>query len=242
MPRFEDLASYGEAWASVYDDRFGGSDVAPAVELLASLAQDGRALELGIGTGRVALPLAARGVEVAGVDVSEAMVARMRDKPGGQAIHVTVGDMADVPVEGSFRLVYVVANSFFALLTQARQVDCFRAVARVLQPGGSFVLECFVPDPGRFDRHVRPLAVTGESASYEIARHDPVHQRVDSQHVTVTEQGNQLRPAALRYAWPAELDLMAQLAGLRLGHRHGDWDRRPFDATSTKHVSIYRAR
>ncbi|PXY38416.1 class I SAM-dependent DNA methyltransferase [Prauserella flavalba] len=240
MTGFDDPAAYGEAWAPVYDELFGGSGVSPAVDLLADLAYGGRALELGIGTGRVALPLAARGVEVVGVDASEAMVARLREKPSGRAIPVTIGDMADVPVDGRFRLVYVVANSFFALLTQARQVDCFRAVAGALEPGGSFVLECFVPDPSRFDRRVQTLAVTEDSASYEIARHDPVNQRVHSQHVTVDEQGHRLRPVTLRYAWPAELDLMAQLAGLQPGQRCGDWDRGPFDATSTKHVSIYR--
>ncbi|MFF5985702.1 hypothetical protein [Prauserella flavalba] len=193
MTGFDDPAAYGEAWAPVYDELFGGSGVSPAVDLLADLAHGGPAL-----------------------------------------------DMADVPVDGRFRLVYVVANSFFALLTQARQVDCFRAVAGALEPGGSFVLECFVPDPSRFDRQVQTLAVTEDSASYEIARHDPVNQRVHSQHVTVDEQGHRLRPVTLRYAWPAELDLMAQLAGLQPGQRYGDWDRGPFDATSTKHVSIYR--
>lgn len=225
----------------MYDDLFHGSDVSPAIELLAGLAHDGRALELAIGTGRVALPLAERGVEVVGIDSSESMVARLREKAGGQSIPVTIGDMADVAVEGPFDLVYLVANSFFALLTQARQVDCFRAVAGALAPGGSFVLECFVPDPGRFDRRVQTLAVGEDSATYEVALHDAVHQRVDAQHITVDSEGHRLRPVAFRYAWPAELDLMAQLAGLQLGERYGDWDRRPFDATSTKHVSVYHS-
>lgn len=226
----------------MYDDQFDGSDVSPAVDFLADLAPGGPALELAIGTGRVALPLAERGVDVAGVDSSEAMVARLREKPGGQAIPVTIGDMAELPVRGSFRLVYLVANSLFALLTQARQVECFRAAARVLAPGGSFVLECFVPDPGRFDRRVRTLSVGENSASYEVAQHDAVDQRVFAQHVTVDERGHHLRPLAIRYAWPSELDLMAQLAGLRLGQRHADWDRRPFDASATKHISVYRPR
>lgn len=242
MLSFEDPACYGEAWASTYDDQFDAMDVTPMVDLLAEFAQQGRVLELAIGTGRVALPLAERGVRVEGIDASPSMVGRLRAKPGGQDIPVTIGDMADMPVQGSLRLVYLVANSLFTLLTQDRQVDCFRAVAHVMEPGGRFVIECFVPDPARFDRgqRVQTLAVSEDSARYEFSRHDPVNQRVDSQNVTVDQQGQHLlRPVAVRYAWPSELDLMAQIAGLRLEERYGDWDRRPFDATSVKHVSVY---
>ena len=149
MAGFEDPAFYGDRWADVYDERHEYLDPAPAVEFLAGLAGEGPVLELAIGTGRVALPLAARGIAVEGVDVSEAMVARLRAKPGGASIPVTMGDMADGPASGPFRLVYLVFNSLFGLLNQARQADCFRNAARVLEPGGAFVLECFVPDVSR---------------------------------------------------------------------------------------------
>jgi len=242
MAGFGDPAFYGDRWADVYNEQHGWMDPAAAVEFLAGLAGDGRALELAIGTGRVALPLAGRGVAVEGVDASEAMVARLRAKPGGDSLPVVIGDMAEVPVNGPFRLVYLIFNTLFGLLTQARQGDCFRNVARVLGPAGVFVIECFVPDLSRFDRdqRVRARAVTEDSATIEVSRHDPVLQRVTTQMVTLDGQGMHLRPVALRYSWPGELDLMAEAAGLRRRERHGDWDRRPFDSLSTKHISVYQ--
>lgn len=242
MLSFDNPACYGEAWAETYDDQFDDTDVTSMVDLLAECAGKGRVLELAIGTGRVALPLTERGVQVEGVDSSDAMVSRMRAKPGGQDIPVVIGDMADVPVPGPFRLVFVVANSLFGLLTQARQVACFQAVSDVLEPDGRFVLECFVPDPSRFSRgqRVQTLAVSETAVRYEFSRHDPVGQRVDAQNVTVDQDGKHLlRPVAVRYAWPSELDLMAQLAGLRLEARYGGWDRRPFDASCGMHISVY---
>jgi SAM-dependent methyltransferase len=242
MSGFDDPAFYGDRWAGVYDDRHGGLDPAPAVEFLAGLADGGRVLELAIGTGRVALPLAARGVSVEGVDASEAMVGRLRAKPGGESIPVTIGDMAEVAVSGPFHLVYLVFNSLFGLLSQERQAECFRNVARVLNPGGTFVIECFVPDLARFDRgqRVQTLAVTEDSATFELSRHDAAQQRVTTQIVSLDGHGMQLRPVALRYSWPSELDLMAGQAGLRLRERHSGWDRRPFDSTSGGHISIYQ--
>jgi SAM-dependent methyltransferase len=178
---------------------------------------------------------------VEGIDASQAMVDRLRAKLGGDAIQVTIGDMAEVGVTGPFRLVYLVFNTLFGLLAQERQVDCFRNVARVLEPGGLFVIECFVPDPTRFDRGqvVYAVAVTEDSASMELSRHDAVQQRVTTQLITFDRQGMRMQPVALRYAWPAELDLMAGQAGLRLRDRYSGWDRRPFDAASRGHVSIY---
>jgi SAM-dependent methyltransferase len=242
MAGFGDPAFYGDRWADVYDEHHGWLDPAAAVEFLAGLAGDGPVLELAIGTGRVALPLAGRGVAVEGVDASEAMVARLRAKPGGDAIPVVIGDMAEVPVNGQFRLVYLIFNTLFGLLTQARQAECFTSVARVLGPAGVFVIECFVPDLARFDRgqRVRAREVTEDSATIEVSRHDAVLQRVNSQIVTLDGQGVTLRPVALRYAWPGELDLMAGAAGLRLAGRYGDWDRRPFDSLSAKHISVYQ--
>jgi SAM-dependent methyltransferase len=242
MAGFGDPPFYGDRWADVYDERHGRLDPAAAVEFLGGLAGDGRVLELAIGTGRVALPLAGRGVAVEGVDASEAMVARLRAKPGGDSLPVVIGDMAEVPVSGPFQLVYLIFNTLFGLLTQARQAECFRNVARVLGPAGVFVIECFVPDLGRFDRgqRVQAMAVTEDSATIEVSRHDAVLQRVTTQIVTLDGQGMRLRPVALRYSWPGELDLMAEAAGLRLRERYGDWDRRPFDSLSAKHISVYQ--
>jgi SAM-dependent methyltransferase len=171
MAGFDDPAFYGDRWAAVYDDHHRHADPAPAVEFLAGLAGDGRVLELGIGTGRVALPLAARGVTVEGIDASAAMVDRLRAKPGGDAIPVTLGDMAQVPASGSFRLVYLIFNTLFGLLSQERQAECSASVARVLDPGGMFVIECFVPDLTRFDhdQRVQARSVTQGSAIRTLA-------------------------------------------------------------------------
>jgi SAM-dependent methyltransferase len=242
MAGFDDAAFYGDCWAAVYDDQFAQMDPGPAVAFLAGLAGDGRVLELAIGTGRVALPLAARGIPVEGVDASAAMVERLRAKPGGESIPVTIGDMAEVPVSGRFRLVYLVFNTLFGLLSQARQAECFGNVARVLDPGAMFVIECFVPDLTRFDRdqRVQALSVTEDSAVIEVSRHDKVQQRVTTQVITLDGQGMWLRPVAIRYSWPAELDLMAERAGLRLTERYEDWNRRPFTSASDGHVSVYQ--
>jgi hypothetical protein len=170
------------------------------------------------------------------------MVDRLRAKPGGQSIPVTVGDMAPVPVSGRFRLVYLVFNTLFGLLSQARQAECFASVARVLDPGGMFVIECFVPDLTRFDhdQRVQARSVTEDSAIIEVSVHDKVQQRVTTQVITVDGQGMHLRPVAIRYSWPSELDLMAAQAGLRLTERYADWGRRPFTSASHGHVSVYQ--
>jgi SAM-dependent methyltransferase len=242
MTGFDDPAFYGDKWAGVYDEHHGDMDPAAAVEFLAGLAGDGPVLELAIGTGRVALPLAARGIPVEGVEASAAMVERLRAKPGGEAIPVVIGDMAQVPAEGTYPLVYLVFNTLFGLLSQERQAECFAGVARVLGPGGVFVVECFVPDVARFDRgqRVQALAVTEDSATLEVSRHDAVLQRITTQIITFSAGGTDLRPVAIRYCWPSELDLMARQAGLRLRERYAGWDRRPFEAGSRGHVSVYQ--
>jgi SAM-dependent methyltransferase len=242
MAGLDDPAFYGDRWAAVYDDHHKQMDPGPAVEFLAALAGDGRVLELAIGTGRVALPLAARGITVEGIDASAAMVERLRAKPGGESIPVTIGDMAQVPVSGRFRLVYLVFNTLFGLLSQERQAECFGNVARVLEPGGIFVIECFVPDLARFDRdqRVQARSVAEDSVIIEVSRHDKARQRVTTQMITLDGQGTQLRPVVIRYSWPSELDLMASQAGLRLTERHADWDRRPFTSASGGHVSVYQ--
>jgi SAM-dependent methyltransferase len=235
-------STYGDRIADVYDDLYEGLfDTAGAVEFLAGLARGGRALELGIGTGRIALPLQRAGIEVSGVDSSQAMADKLRTKAGGDSIPVAIGDFKDPPVSGSFALVFIAFNTFFSLLTQDEQIDCFEAVARLLDHGGSFVLEAFVPDLSRFDRHQRVSVdeVTLDQVRLEIARHDSVSQRIDSQHLILSEQDSRLYPVRIRYSWPTELDLMARLAGLRLQQRWGDWRRGPFTSESHGHVSVY---
>ncbi len=234
--------TYGQIWASIYDERW--TPVFPVdatVARLRELAGDGRTLELAIGTGRIALPLHPAGVEVHGIDISEAMVANLRTKPGGEDIPVTMGDFADVAIDGNYRLIYLVFNTLFALASQDEQARCFANVAEHLDPDGAFVVECFVPDLARFDRHQRVQAtrVHVDMAGLEISRHDPVAQQIDSQFVVLGPTGNELYPVHIRYAFPSEIDLMARLAGLRLKARYGGWNEEPFTSDSPAHVSIY---
>jgi SAM-dependent methyltransferase len=235
-------ATYGDRIADTYDELYQDTlDTEGAVETLADLARGGPVLELAIGTGRVALPLAERGLEVHGIDVSERMVGKLREKPGGDAIPVTMGDFADVPVDGTFRLVFVAFNTLFGLLTQEDQLRCFANVAKHLTDDGVFVVEAFFPDLARFDRgqRIQVNHVDAESVMFDTSRHDPVEQRVDSQHVVITEGETKLYPVSIRYAFPSELDLMARLAGLDLRERWGNWKREPFTAESNRHVSVY---
>ena len=241
MPDY-DAATYGDRIAEVYDGWFGvPSDTEDTVAFLLDLAGPGPVLELGIGTGRIALPLAQRGCEVHGVDASEAMVEKLRGKNGGEGIPVTIGDFAELDIEGEFSLVYVAFNTFFALLSQEDQVRCFSNVARRLREGGVFVIEAFVPDMTRWDQNQRVEThhLGDDSVVLGASRHDPVEQRVASNHLVVSEAGVKMYPVRLRYAWPSELDLMARLAGLRLRERWGGWRREPFSAASVKHVSVY---
>jgi Methyltransferase domain len=234
--------TYGDRIAARYDELYAELDPTDAVQALARLA-DGRdpVLELAIGTGRIALPLAEQGVEVHGVDASEAMVARLRAKPGGEGIPVTMGDFADVPVDGRYAVIFIAFNTFFGLVTQEEQVRCFENVAAHLDDDGVFALEVFVPDVTRFDRKQRVGAINVEleEVQLDVTTYDPVAQRSSSQHVFLSPGGVELIPVVVRFAWPAELDLMARLAGLRLHERWGGWDGRPFTADSEHHVSVY---
>lgn len=234
--------TYADDRADVYDDWFGGYlGTAPVVERLAELARiagPGPALELGIGTGRVALPLAEHGIEVHGVDYSEAMVARLRAKPGGEAIPVTLGDFSAPPPRGPFALVFVVAGSFFELPSQDAQVRCFENVAQRLQPGGLFVLDALVPNVGG-DRNMRVIPTTADRLIVRFRDVEPVEQRYTSSYLVVDGGLARHMTVDFRYAWPSELDLMARLAGLHLRERTGSWNGEPFTAASTTHVSIY---
>jgi hypothetical protein len=236
-----DPSTYGEHIAGVYDKWYSGLDTDAAVECLATLAWKGPILELAIGTGRVSLQLAGRGFEVHGIDASPEMVAKLRAKPGGERIPVTIGDFADVGVPGEYALIFIVFNTFFALLTQEDQLGCFRNVAAHLSDDGAFVIEAFVPDLRRFDKNQRfsVEAIDSDQVRIEASEHDPVHQQVESRHIVISEQGVKFYPLKIRYAWPADLDLMAQLAGLKLRDRWGGWRREPFTASSAFHVSVY---
>lgn len=241
MRDYEPAASFGADVAARHERR---GDEEAAVALLAGLAGEGPALELAIGTGRIALPLAARGIRVDGIDIAPAMVDRLRAKPGGDRLQVTLGDFADVPVPGRYRLVFVVWNSLFNLLTQEDQVRCFENVAAHLTPDGAFLVEAYVPSflhRLRRDQLVEAESVEMEEVRLDVLRHDPARQRLEESHVTLSPAGVRLEPVVQRYSWPAELDLMARLAGLRLRERWGGWDRRPFDAGSALHVSVYGA-
>ncbi len=232
--------TYGELVANDYDDWYKDFDQ-DAVTLLAELARVGRALELGIGTGRIALPLMGKNVEVHGLDASPSMVAKMRAKPNGDRVTVNFGSFADVAADGQFTLVYVVFNTFFALTTQEEQVRCFHNVATHLTPDGCFLIEAFVPDMTRFDRGQTVWAskVTTDNVDLDVSQHDSVTQRVVRQKVVLSDGSVRLYPIEIRYAWPSELDLMAQLAGLRLRQRWSNWQREPFTSQSVKHISVY---
>lgn len=234
--------TYGDRMAEIYDGWFGTpGDAEEAVAFLLGLAGSGPVLELGIGTGRIALPLAGEGIEVRGIDASEAMVEKLRSKRGGGDIPVAFGDFAEVGVDERFSLIYVVFNTLFALLTQEDQTRCFANVARRLEAGGVFVVEAFVPDLSRFthDQTTQTRHVGTDEIVLECSRHDPVRQRVDSQNIVMRGDSTRLYPVSLRYAWPSELDLMSRLAGLNLRERWGGWNRQPFTRTTGSHVSVY---
>lgn len=244
-----DASTYGDRVADVYDAWYSDvTDVATCTQRLADIVAEvggGPVLELGIGSGRLALPLARRGLEVHGIDASTAMLERLRAKPGGAAIRVTAGDMAALALGEAppFALVFVAFNTFFNLGTEAAQARCLEQVASRLAPGGRFVLEAFVPaegDGARTGGAVTPRRITADEVVLTASQHDRAAQTISGQHIHVTEGGIRLRPWHLRYALPQELDAMAAAAGLELEWRHGGWDGRPFDDESSVHVSAYR--
>ncbi|MEV1146293.1 class I SAM-dependent methyltransferase [Micromonospora sp. NPDC049799] len=237
-----DPSAYGRHVADVYDEAYAHLDPAAAVERLAALADGGPVCEFGVGTGRIALPLVARGIPVSGIEGSPEMVEGLRAKPGGDAVELAVGDFASTRVPGGFTLVVLAFNTVFALPDQAAQVACFRNAAAHLRPGGRFVVEAWVPDPGAFraGSALRPLRVTEDEVLLEAALLHPAEQRMTTTKIRLTDTGVRLLPANHRYAWPAELDLMAELAGMRREHRWADWTGRPFTDDSRTHVSVYR--
>jgi SAM-dependent methyltransferase len=234
-----DAATYGDQVADIYDLLYRADEA--AIACLAGLAGAGPVLELAIGTGRLALPLAATGLAVHGIDASAAMVDRLRAKPGGADIPVRIGDFVDVDVAGEFSLVFVAFNTFFVLLSPDDQARCFANVARRLTRRGRFVIEAFVPDPSRFVRgeHVEVSSFGAEALRVSMSRHDARTQRTSSLVMSISEAGVRSWPVYLRYSFPAELDGMAAGAGLHLEHRWSNWEREPFAADSAAHVSVY---
>jgi SAM-dependent methyltransferase len=236
--------TYGDRIAEEYDDFYGDVlQTDETVAFLAELAGDGPVLELGIGTGRVALPLADKGIEVHGIDASQRMIDQMRAKPGGDKIPVNIGDMADLDApRDMYSLVYVVFNTFYAMLTQEDQVKCFARVAEHLVPGGRFVLRGFVPDLERYSRrqNTQVEKIDADEIRTGFAQLDPVTQTIKSQTVVIKNGQTMTYPAFLRYCWPGELNLMAQLAGLDLEDRWSDWTRTEFTSNSDMLISVYR--
>lgn len=241
MKGYKPEMSFDEEVAQL-DRDFQRHDEMAAVAFLEQLAGPGPALELGIGTGRIALPLAARGIRIDGIDISTAMVDQLRTKPGGDQLVVTIGDFADVPVLGKYRLIFVVFNTLFNLLTQEDQVRCFENVAAHLADDGSFVVEGLMPAhlySLRNNQYVDVQAIEVDEVRLDVLRFDPATQVLEESHVSLSQAGVRLNPVVQRYASPSELDLMARLAGLRLKERWGGWDREPFNSSSSAHVSVY---
>jgi SAM-dependent methyltransferase len=234
---------FGEDVAARYDnpdwEMFDPAVINPVVDLLADLAGDGPALELGIGTGRIALPLAQRGVPVHGIDLSEAMVARLRVKPGSEQIGVTIGDFARTRVDGEFAVAYLVFNTILNLTTQDEQVACFQNVAAHLRPGGCFVIEVGLPDLQRlpFGETIRPFHLSETRLGFD--EYDVVNQGLISHHYRAVDGKFEKWSIPFRYVWPSELDLMARLAGMSLRDRWSGWKGEPFTSESTKHISVW---
>jgi SAM-dependent methyltransferase len=239
-----DDGHFGERVAARYDqslaEMFKPEAVDPAVDFLVGLAGNGRALELGIGTGRIAIPLAKRGVPVHGIDLSRAMVTRLRQKADAQSIPVTIGDFATTAIEGPFSVAYLVFNTIQNLTSQAAQIACFRNVSRHLEPGGTFVIEVGVPSIRRLPpgESIRVFEMTETRWGYD--EFDVVNQGLISHHFEIVDGRLERDSVPLRYVWPAELDLMAEIAGLQLRERWSDWTREPFTSESRKHISIWQ--
>ena len=242
MEGFDPRTSFGFDESMRYDAVDTRGDEEETVAFLAGLAGQEDALEFAVGTGRIALPLTRAGVRVDGIELSPDMVDRMREKPGGGEIRVTMGDMSRVSTGRRYGLVYLVYNTIGNLLTQDDQVRCFQNAARHLAGGGAFVLECLVPfASGRHGRQfVDAERIETGQVVLDVCRYDPVTQLLDESHVHISAGGIVLRPISLRLAYPAEFDLMARLAGLELRDRWGGWHREPFTASSWRHVSVYR--
>jgi len=227
--------SYEAKWPNLYEPAL----IEPVVDILAELAGAGAALEFGVGTGRIALPLSRRGVRVAGIELSPAMVAEMEGRPGASDVQVAIGDFTNTRVAGSFRLVYLIRNTITNLTTQDEQVECFQNAAAHLEPGGCFLIEVYIPELQRLPpgETVHPFIVTPTHLGFE--EYDVATQIAYSHHYWITDGHVETLSTPHRYVWPAELDLMARLAGMRLRDRWSGWERQPFSKESRSHVSVW---
>ena len=241
----DDDGYFDEHVAARYDESgeiaemFDPAVVDPVIDFLVEIAGSGRALELGIGTGRIALPLGRRGVPVHGIELSKAMAARLRSKPGSEEIGVTIGDFATTTVDGTFSVAYLVFNTILNLTTQAAQIQCFRNVAAHLEPGGCFVIEVGVPELQRLPPGQTIRAFHVSETSWGLDEYDVAMQGLTSHHFEIVDGRVEQNSVPFRYAWPSELDLMAQLAGMKLRERWSGWKREPFTSDSRKHVSVW---
>jgi len=234
--------SFGELNAENYDAEHDPGTTDDSVALLAKLANGKKTLELAIGTGRVALPLAACGIDISGIEASPDMVTKMREKPGGKDIPVAIGDMACFELGDRFDFAFLIFNTLFNLTSQEAQISCFKSTAAHLNSGGAFLIETFVPDLSQYtgNQALRTRHVDAKSAWIEAIQHDPVNQIINYQRIRFSKDGMRLVPLPMRYAWPQEIDLMAKFAGLTLEARWGGWLNQPFSAHSRMHVSLYR--
>jgi len=241
MHGFDPATSFDATVAARYDDQPRG-DEAAAVQFLQVIAPTKTALEFAIGTGRIALPLSARGIQVDGIELSPDMIARLQAKPGSEHIHVMLGDMSTVSTGRRYGLVYLVFNTIFNLLTVDAQVNCFVNAARHLDDDGVFVVETALPHtwmPSGTSDYVHAEQVNLDSVMFDLAKYDPVTQLLAENHVRISTTGISMTPIVCRLITPGEMDLMARIAGLRLVHRYANWQKTPFDAQSTAHVSVY---
>lgn len=241
MQGFNPASSFGATVAAHYDDVLRGDENA-AVQFLRAIAPNPSALEFAIGTGRIALPLAASGMQVDGIELSHHMLARLHAKPAGANIHVVQGDMSTVQLSRRYGLVYLVFNTIFNLLTVDDQIQCFANAARHLSDDGVFVVETALPHtwmPSGKSDYVHAEQVNLDSVMFDVARYDPVSQHLSENHVRISAQGISMQPIVCRLITPGEMDLMARMAGLQLRHRFANWQKTPFDAQSTAHVSVY---
>ncbi len=239
----QDDGFFDERVAATYDDdatAFDPKVVGSVVDFIAGLADGGRALEFGIGTGRIALPLSQRGISVHGIELSKAMIAKLRSKTGSAEIGITVGDIATASTEGRFSVVYLVFNTINNLTTQSAQVACFRNAASHLAPGGCFVFEVGVPALQRLPKGETMLAFRFSDTHWGIDEYDVVTQDLTSHHIRIADGQSERRSVPFRYVWPAELDLMAQIAGMTLKERWGGWRREPFTNMSESHISVWK--
>ena len=238
-----DASTYGDRFAEVYDDWYHDvTDADACVEAVARLAAGGAVLELGVGTGRLAIPLGERGVDVTGVDASAAMLERLAAKPGGDRVHAVLGDMVAPPTgDRRFAVVLVAYNTLFNLIDVADQRRCLAEIAARLAPGGCLLVEAFVPEPGRIVEAVAPRIITADRVVLAVSRSDPDAQEALGQYVDITEAGIRLRPWHVRWSTPAQLDGMAAEVGLVLRDRWADWNGAAFDDDAPVHVSRYVA-